>query len=314
MRPGEARFLKWSDVTFRDDLASLILRKTKNGKQRVVMLNKAASQAIVSLKRIADSEYLFPGSGKSGKPFDFDRPFHRAVQKAVLNRPGVEPLVPYHLRHYAISMMGRSGADLRLGMDFAGHSTIKAHERYRHLYETDRMKAAERLQSFVMPTGFVKDPVKNPLSEESSDLKESSEPTATQEVESHGRYRTRTCDPYHVKILGAVFQRSHNLLGSIEKRPFPFLGQRVRRNFSFPLSPSKAGVFQVTSVNFGGVWHNFGTVESECGVGTPFDCYLPDSHTARNFWDWGGHAQTSKPPKSTLALRLFTTMTLKNFA
>ena len=169
MRPGEARKLKWLDYKFERDQAYLGLKLTKNGKQRIVYLNPVAKAAIDTLPKGQPCDYIFPGKGKSGAPYDFRRPFRNAATKAGLNRPGEEKVVPYHIRHYAISNLGRSGADLRLGMEFAGHSTLRAHERYRHFYDSDKIEAAKLLQHFVMPTNlFVTNPVTNAETDKTS--------------------------------------------------------------------------------------------------------------------------------------------------
>ena len=149
MRSGEVKNLKWTDVFLNDEGCRITLRNTKNGRPRVIMLNDAAKAAISSMPKA--SEYLFPSKDKQ-KPYDFRRPFQEAVVKAGLNRPGEEKVVPHTLRHFFCSTLGRAGCDFNLGMELVGHADTRSHIRYKHFYDSDRMRVLSRVQSLINGT------------------------------------------------------------------------------------------------------------------------------------------------------------------
>ena len=63
--------------------------------------------------------------------------------------PALEPLGSHEARHTFVSLMHAAGISLEEIGDFVGHSSTYMVDRYRHLIEGQRERAAERLDAFL---------------------------------------------------------------------------------------------------------------------------------------------------------------------
>ena len=63
--------------------------------------------------------------------------------------PALEPLGFHEARHTFVSLMHAAGNSLEEIGDFVGHSSTYMVDRYRHLIEGQRERAAERLDAFL---------------------------------------------------------------------------------------------------------------------------------------------------------------------
>jgi integrase len=68
---------------------------------------------------------------------------------AACSAAGLEPLGLHEARHTYVSLMHAAGNSLEEIGDFVGHSTTYMVERYRHLLEGQRERAADRLDAFL---------------------------------------------------------------------------------------------------------------------------------------------------------------------
>ena len=87
----------------------ITLKKTKNGESQIILMSPMVRKAIHSLKKHPKSDLLFPGSDPS-KPWDFRKPFAKALQEAKLDEPGKEKFVFHHLRHTFCSQLALTGS------------------------------------------------------------------------------------------------------------------------------------------------------------------------------------------------------------
>ncbi|WP_421852296.1 tyrosine-type recombinase/integrase [Oricola sp.] len=134
-RIGEARGLKWNDVT--DTKATFWI--TKSGRSRTVPLTLRAAKAAAKGKStagpFADIEY---------PKFLYD---WNAVKKAV-GLDSDKQVVPHILRHTCASRLVQSGIDLRRVQSFLGHQTIQMTLRYAHLATDDLDQCVIALEKY----------------------------------------------------------------------------------------------------------------------------------------------------------------------
>ena len=143
-RRGEVLSLKWNEVRLDEDC--ILLLDTKNGRSRMVHLNKRAKEVVEELHenrgkevRTAASEYVFPSrqGTKKGHLFDLRNPFDKACQRAA-----VENFRIHDLRHTFATMAVRGGASLFEVQKLLGHQDIAMTQRYAHLSDAGLKKAS----------------------------------------------------------------------------------------------------------------------------------------------------------------------------
>ena len=120
--------LKWRDIDLNKGI--LIFEKTKNGHRRSVPVSGHALSLLKlkSKKRKHDSSLVFPSSVDPSRPFDFRRPFTKALKQAE-----IENFRWHDLRHSAASYMVQSGISLRIVGEILGHRDLSVTQRYAHL-------------------------------------------------------------------------------------------------------------------------------------------------------------------------------------
>lgn len=117
----------------------VILIKGKGGKERQVVLNGGAMQAIQNYLKIRHeflrnqkSDLLFPSFDKQGKSKPLTRQrFHQLIKENAINS-GIDPSVVscHKMRHsFATHLLG-NGADLRVIQELMGHSDISSTQIY----------------------------------------------------------------------------------------------------------------------------------------------------------------------------------------
>ncbi|MBP7190052.1 MAG: site-specific tyrosine recombinase XerD [Rickettsiaceae bacterium] len=114
--------------------------KGKGGKERIVIINKQALEAIakylpfrtIFIKNKAGSPYLFPSKSSTG--FMTRQNFALLLKDAATNA-GLDPsnISPHVLRHSFASHLLAGGADLRVIQELLGHADIATTQIYTHL-------------------------------------------------------------------------------------------------------------------------------------------------------------------------------------
>ncbi|SFX82905.1 site-specific integrase [Ruminococcus sp. XPD3002] len=169
MRIGEALALEWSDINF--DSGTVQIRKnvvlvkdrdenrgksykyikqnpkTRSG-SRIVPLNKAATQALISLRGI-NGKFKYVFATKTGKrihPRSIDRMF-----RCILKKSGLEGVGVHSLRHTFASRLFAKGVDVKTVSDLLGHSEVGVtYDTYIHLIQEQHVIAVETLENVLL--------------------------------------------------------------------------------------------------------------------------------------------------------------------
>ena len=122
----------------------LIAVRGKGGRERLVPLNDAASEALAAYRAAlgeakGGSKWLFPASGAEGH---LTRQAFARDLKAVAGQAGLDPqsLSPHVLRHAFATHLLSGGADLRVVQTLLGHADISTTQIYTHVLD-ERLKA-----------------------------------------------------------------------------------------------------------------------------------------------------------------------------
>jgi len=135
MRTGELLRLEWRDVDF--DRRVIRLWNTKNDKPRSVPMTRRAAAALS--RQLMDGPYVFT----------FTQHQFRHVWDAMKKRIGLaddSQFVPHCLRHTCASRLVQRGIDIRIVMEYMGHSHISTTLRYAHLAPENLLKARDVLE------------------------------------------------------------------------------------------------------------------------------------------------------------------------
>jgi integrase len=143
-RRSEMTSLLWSDV----DLARgrALVRKSKNGEQRTLILVGEAHKALHALHDERDakpkderSDYVFPDEQGGAMKF-FDGDWHAALDAA-----GIESFRFHDLRHTCASYLAAQKRSLLEIADVLGHKTLAMVQRYSHLVDDHKAGVIEQM-------------------------------------------------------------------------------------------------------------------------------------------------------------------------
>jgi integrase len=123
MREGEIL----NQDRFEDLGQAVALYETKNGKPRIVPLNRIARRALDNMDRSVTYATL-------RRDFEYTR-----------HLSGLDHIRFHDLRHTAASLMIQGGADMMHVRDLLGHSNVAVTSRYSHLRLTDMIQAVDRM-------------------------------------------------------------------------------------------------------------------------------------------------------------------------
>jgi integrase len=157
LRLGEACNLRWSDIDFRAEVATL--RQTKAGKVQHIPLSVEALGILRVLSAQADD--LARRNGKVERnPYVFGWPdgrpwtsgyltheFHKAAVKA-----GVADVHAHDMRHTAACRWRRAGVDIYTVSKLLRHASVVMSERYAHLSQADLKAAVNKATSTCTST------------------------------------------------------------------------------------------------------------------------------------------------------------------
>jgi integrase len=142
MRRGELLKLRWRDIDFENNLA--FLEDTKNGDPRVCPIPLAAMTELRPFREIG-SALVFASILKPEQPYDFTKPWKKALESAML-----ENFVFHSLRHDFCSQLAMGGANLHEIAELAGHKDLQTTKRYTHLSTKHKQDLAERIMGKVL--------------------------------------------------------------------------------------------------------------------------------------------------------------------
>ncbi|MGH9466519.1 MAG: tyrosine-type recombinase/integrase, partial [Terriglobales bacterium] len=132
MRPGEAKSLRWENITLEGTPMLRITEGKTNAARRSLPMLPAVQCAM-------RNRWIEQGQPREGWVFPSDSPdghlmadgtwhLHHAAVKA----SGVKPFEPYIMRHTALTNLAAAGADAFTLARIAGHSSITITQRYCH--------------------------------------------------------------------------------------------------------------------------------------------------------------------------------------
>jgi len=151
-RPTETLTLKFVDVDWLHK--QLAVRRTKNGKDRVLPLSEVALAALRTMlgKRHPKSDYVFHKSDGCGWKNIRDT-FNQVARAAGLwHEDPMRRVTPHTLRHTTLSWMAQHGEPLQKIARFAGHSSTHVTELfYAHLHP-EHLKGAAGVIDSVLGT------------------------------------------------------------------------------------------------------------------------------------------------------------------
>jgi len=138
MRRGEILGLRWDQV----DPAgkSVLVKRTKSGRDRSIPLNEAAAGVIKAQRKTSPGSYVFPST--KGKEFmrTVDHSFGHACRLA-----GIVGLRFHDLRHTFATRLIRRGADIITVQALLGHYAVTVTQRYTHTGADEKRRAVEAL-------------------------------------------------------------------------------------------------------------------------------------------------------------------------
>ena len=134
-RPSEVFALQWPHVFFNQDGTGLI--QVLEGKSKAAKRILPMTERVFALLRARHQKsgnpiegWIFPSRSKCGH---FDVNAAKDQHKLALKDCGVEPFVPYILRHTALTRLGeKAHGDVFALAKIAGHSSITITQRYVH--------------------------------------------------------------------------------------------------------------------------------------------------------------------------------------
>lgn len=142
MRLNEIMRLRWNDVEFHDGHALLLIRKTKNKRQRIVPLAGDALNAVVRL-RVPHVEgfsdaLLFPGKKSRERPLVI-----RTAWKTCLKHAGIANFRFHDLRHtFASRLAGQNFSLPRIG-NVLGHVDHRSTQIYTHFASDEAVQMVQ---------------------------------------------------------------------------------------------------------------------------------------------------------------------------
>lgn len=122
------------------------LPKTKNGKQRYVMLSPIALSLLNQLPCNEQTPYLFPGRSPDKPLSNARKCFQRALSMAQLPHYRI-----HDLRHTFASLAINDGASLYEVQHLLGHASNKTTQRYAHLAAENLRHATNRVSNLLAP-------------------------------------------------------------------------------------------------------------------------------------------------------------------
>lgn len=147
LRRGEILRLRWLDIDFQKRVLTVQKSKTKSGKGRKVNLNSVLIDALLSMRKQEQGEWIFPSPKRYQTPGereqhigDVKNAFRRAVHLAAIT-----PITFHHLRHTFCTRLSDAGVPLAVIQDLAGHASVTMTRRYTHPGNEAKQKAVDLL-------------------------------------------------------------------------------------------------------------------------------------------------------------------------
>lgn len=147
-RRGNLQEMRWQDVDL--NKGAWRIPETKNGTPHTILLADEAIAILSRRKLDADSQWVFPGTGKTGHIVEPKRAFAH-----ILKRAGIEDFRFHDLRHTLASWMAGMGISLHTIGKQLGHKNPSSTYRYSHLQENPVREAGNKAVNEMFKIGNV---------------------------------------------------------------------------------------------------------------------------------------------------------------
>jgi integrase len=142
-RSHEVLGMRWDQLDFESGAWTKLSHHTKQKKPHRVPLSPAVLSILNKIERTT-SEFVFPGTGKTGHRATIHKPWHRLMRDAK-----IEKLRIHDLRHFFASISASHGASLYVIGGLLGHTQPATTARYAHLLDAPLRDVAERVAAVV---------------------------------------------------------------------------------------------------------------------------------------------------------------------
>ena len=126
VRRSELAGARWADIDF--DSQTLRLTRTKSGEPRLAPLPRVAAELLRGLPSFGSTEYVFPGTGRTGHLVEVKGAWRRVCRKA-----GLTDVTIHDLRRTVGSRMAIAGVNLPTIGRVLGHLNLNATQMYARL-------------------------------------------------------------------------------------------------------------------------------------------------------------------------------------
>lgn len=134
--------MRWGDLSLTDARWRVSGEDSKNKKAMYIPLTKAALDILERRKSSATSDFVFPGTGKTGHMTS-----PKAAWKRIVTKAGIEDIRPHDLRRSLGSWMVNTGSSLALIGGALGHKDQQSTKIYARLAIDPIKDAMEKAQS-----------------------------------------------------------------------------------------------------------------------------------------------------------------------
>jgi integrase len=141
VRRGNIATMRWAALDLVNGVWHIPASESKNGKPVAIALSPPAIAILQARRKITGGEYVFPASGRNGRPAGHVADPRKAWSR-IIKASGIDNLRMHDLRRTLGSWLAAGGTPLQVIGKALGHAEIRTTERvYAHL-EIDPVRAA----------------------------------------------------------------------------------------------------------------------------------------------------------------------------
>ncbi len=138
--------MQWNQINF--NRGEWLIPETKNGESQLVPLVDEVLQILLLIKESTQSDYVFPGTGKTGHLMEPRKGWSRIKQRA-----GIEDLRLHDLRRSLGSWQANTGASLSIIGKSLGHKSVSTTAIYARLSNDPVRESMEKATNAMMNAG-----------------------------------------------------------------------------------------------------------------------------------------------------------------
>ena len=128
-RLGETCALRWENIDFTNRV--ILFTETKTDEVKNLPIPNRLFSLLLNWQKSASSDYLFPTSKKSKRPYIYDKV--RKPFSALCKRLGFKDVTFHNTRHTVGSWTTQDGHNRKMVAELLGHKNLQTTDRYSHL-------------------------------------------------------------------------------------------------------------------------------------------------------------------------------------